>query len=285
MRKYHLSKPQIFLYLLDEVSPEEKRAVEEHVQVCQRCAELLVKEKNLFQLINKQPRPEPKEYLLKECRARLTNRLREKSTLKSQKKPWLEFLNSLFYPTVTKRVAAVAAVFLVGLAAGRFFPYHKYHRDSKQALLAMESCSPIMNFQIIPSTKKPDQVEIRFNTLQEKTLRGSLKNPDIQYALSYALVNEPRENIRLKIIGLLKDTSRNEFVEKALIQALKNDKNPGIRWKAIKILKTLPVNESIKKVLIYALFKDPNSGIRIAAANTLYQTKNTRIRSILQKRL
>jgi len=282
MGKHHLSKSQIFLYLLDELSPEEKRTVEEHVQVCQKCMELLVNGKNLFQLINKQHRPEPKEYLLKECRTRLHNRLREKSTSKSQKKIWLESLNSLLHPVMIKRVVTVAAVFLLGLLVGRFFPYHGYHRDSKEALLALESCSPITNFQIIPSTEKFDQVKISFNILQEKTLKGSLKNPDIQYALSYALVNEPRENIRLKIIELLKHTSQNEFVEKALIHALKNDKNPGIRWKAIKILKTLPVNESIKKVLIYALFRDPNSGIRIVAANTLSQTKNTRI---LQKRL
>ena len=102
--------------------------------------------------------------------------------------------------------------------------------------------------------------------------------------LSYALVNEPRDNIRLKTVGLLKESVIDENVYQALIHALEKDKNPGVRLKAIKLLKALPINEKVKEILISTLFQDTNPGVRIEAANVLSQVGDPNIRPILQKK-
>jgi len=242
------------------------------------------REKSFLQTLNKQPRLEPNETLLRECRTRLRNRLREESIAKARKGFWVTIWEHIPSQIPTKQLATVTAIFLFGLILGRFLPHRSKDRglSSREAVLALQSSLPIGNFRVIPSGERSGWVEIRFSTVQERILKGSLQNPDIQYALSYAMINEPRDNIRLRTIGLLKETPEDELVQEALIHTLKNDENPGVRLKAIKVLKTLPMNEGIKRILLYTLFKDPNSGIRIEATDALNRMADPEIRSILQ---
>ena len=97
-------------------------------------------------------------------------------------------------------------------------------------------------------------------------------------------MNDPRDNVRLKMVKLLETTAREVEVQGALIHALEKDKNPGVRMKAIKLLKTLPINESIKNILMKALFRETNSGIRREAADALNLLDDPEIRPVLEKR-
>lgn len=286
MKRSHILPDQLLLYLLNELSPIEREKAENHLHTCRRCQNLLKREIGFLQLMRNQPQQDPGEPLLEKYRNRLRNHLREEATRRAQKKSWLNIWEYITIRLPVKRLATVAVVFLFGLVLGRLLPHRGMESDlsSRDAILAIQSSMPINNFRVAPSYEKPDWIEIRFQTVQEKRLQGTLQNPDIQYALSYALMNEPKDNIRLKTVGLLEEGTQIELIQEALIHTLEKDKNPGIRLKAIKVLRTLPLNDSIKKILIYSLFKDPNPGIRIEATDALNQMTDPQIQSILQSK-
>jgi len=286
MKLNHLKPDQILLYLLNELSTRERKAIDDHLSTCQKCKTLLEREGEFIQQLRNQPYQEPENSILTRCRDRLNNQLKEEVNLKNQKKPLFNIGEILTIRIPIKQLAAATIIFLLGLVFGRFLPDPGVDQNasSTDALSALQSSMLVSNFQIIPSPEKSNHVEIRFHTLQEKSLRGRLNDPDIQYVLSYALVNESRDNIRLKTVGLLKESVLDENVYQALIHALEKDKNPGVRLKAIKLLKPLPINEKVKEILISTLFQDTNSGVRIEAANVLSQVGDPNIRPILQKK-
>lgn len=286
MKQSHIQADQLLLYLLNELSPREREKAENHLHTCHRCQNLLKQETGFLQLMRNQPQQDPGELLLEKCRNRLRNHLREEATRKTQKKYWLNIGEYITIRVPVQKLATVAVVFLFGLVLGRLLPHRGMEGDlsSRDAILAIQSSMPVSNFRVAPSYEKPDWIEIRFQTVQEKRLRGSLQDPDIQYALSYALMNEPKDAIRLKTVGLLEEGTQIDLIQKALIHTLEKDNNPGIRLKAIKVLRTLPLNDSIKKILLYALFKDPNQGIRIEATDALNQMADPQIQSILQSK-
>lgn len=284
MKTNHTSSDQLLLYLVDELSPGERKTVEAHLRSCRVCQKLLEEQRSILHALRAQPKLEPSETLLDGCRTRLRHRLQAESAGKS----WIRFLERIRdgvpAQIPTRQLAVVTAVFLFGLVVGRFLPDRNGGASAREALLALQSSMPVGNFRVAPTAGGADGVEIRFDAVQEKVLQGSLEDPDIRYALSYALVNDPRDDIRLKTVDLLGEATEDELVRKALIHTLENDENPGVRLKAIKILKTLPVNESIKKILIGTLFKDSNAGVRIEAARALDQMEDPDVQSILEKR-
>jgi HEAT repeat protein len=127
-------------------------------------------------------------------------------------------------------------------------------------------------------------IRIRYTTIEDKEIQGVLTDPQIQEALLYALLHEPRDNVRLKSIGLLASAIQQDTVVKALQYALEKDQNPAIRLKAIRLLITLPIDDQLKKLLIYALFQDSNAGVRIEAAKALKSLEDPSVLAILQGR-
>ena len=286
MKQQHIPHDQLFLYHMKELPHRERKSIEVHLRTCRQCQAVLEHEKRFLQILTRQSRQEPTEELLQACRNRLRVHLQEESRFKSRKLSWLNIREYVTIRIPVKQLATVIAIFLFGVVLGRFLSLRDSYQglSSKEAILALQSSMPIGDLQVVPSGEKPGQVEIRFQALQEKRIQGSLNDPDIQYALAYALVNAPHDNIRLKSVQLLQDFPQDESVQSALIHALEKDRNPGIRLKAIRLLKTLPVNDRIKKILVSALFKDSNTGVRIEAANALSQSDDPDILPILQKK-
>ena len=205
---------------------------------------------------------------------------------KAQKRSWFHLGDVITIRIPVRQVAMAAIVFIIGLTIGRVtFKYNtREDLSSREAIRSLQSAVPIGQFELVPSAENPDDVEIRFQTIQERRLIGSLQDPEVQFALSYALVNAPQDNIRLKSLGLLQPSSDDESVHRALIHAVEKDENPGVRLKALKLLKTLPVSEGIKNILISSLFQDPNAGIRVEAAKTLSGLEDPTVLPLLEKK-
>ena len=282
MKPNHTNFHRLLLYLLGELPPEEKKNVDKHLRTCRQCEKLMEEGKTLLRLMRQHTQPEPSDPLLEECRTHLRERIREESVRKTRQRLWTNIWDHIPFQIPTKQLVTATVLFLFGLILGRFLP--NGGGPSQDAVRALQSSIPVGSFRVIPTEGQSDQVEIRFETVQEKILRGSLQDPDIRYVLSYALMNEPKDNIRLRTVDLLEEASKDKSVQKALIQTLKNDENPGVRLKALNVLKTLPVNENIKRSLLYTFFMDANSGVRIQAADALNQMGDPGIRSILQNK-
>ncbi len=286
MERHHIEYDQLVLYLLNELPSRERKTVENHIRTCPHCQGLLEREKRFLYKMRNLPQEQPNEDILQECRRRLRRQLREEAIAKAKRRSWLHIGETITFRIPVKQFAAAAAIFLFGLALGRYSPRGGMNdaMSSQEAIRALHTAVPIGNFEVVPLDDKSNEVEIRFRTLQERRVVGNLGDPDIQYALAYALVNAPHDNIRLKSVQLLEPSTQDETVHRALIHALEKDENPGVRLKAIKLLNALPVSESIKKILVSALFYDPNAGIRIEAARALSRMDDPELLPILEKK-
>jgi hypothetical protein len=284
MKKQHIQKKELLLYCMDELSVKSANRIRSHLKECAECRFLLDSEEHFIQLLKQHPKPEPTEILLNRCRSELKKTMRNQIHSSDSAPFWKKFFDHIFIPTPRVQIATAAFFFIIGLTLGRFLFLSETARStaSKEMIRALQTGSAIENIQITPSVHQTGEVEIQYRTQERKILRGNIKNPEIQTALSYVMMNAPKDNIRLRSIGLLKDESNQKPVQEALIHALRNDQNPGVRLKAIRILKNLPINEKIKNIFIYVLLKDTNSGIRFEAAKMLAQTQDPGIESVLR---
>jgi hypothetical protein len=286
MKTKHLSSKQVLLYLLKEISQEKEKSIKDHLKNCKVCQKELAHEKQMIQMVTGMSRLEPDPELLKRYRLLLKSELMKKSAPRVQKNFWADIWGSLFYSVPAKRFASTFAILFIGFVLGVLVP--RFGTSSEltpgEAVLALQSSLEATDFKVIPSEDRSDQVEIRFNTTRRQSIRGNLRNPEVQYILSYILENEPGDDVRLRTIKLLTDYSESKVVQGALIHSLESDSNPGIRLRAIRLLKSLPVNDEIKDILVYALFRDSNSGVQIEAANALNRIPDETVRSYLNTR-
>jgi hypothetical protein len=282
MKKRHIQKKELLLYCMDELSVKKTRWIQSHIKECAKCRYLLNNEEHFIQLLKLNPKSEPTEILLNRCRAHFQKTLKDQASPSGYSYKKLLDRFNISFPRV--QIATAILFFIMGLALGRFLFLPGKTRSSagEEMIRALQTGSVIENIQIIPSVHQAGDVEIQYRTKERKILRGNIKNPEIQSALSYVIMNTPKDNIRLRSIGLLKDESDQKPVQEALIHALRNDQNPGVRLKAIRILKNLPINDKIKNIFIYVLLKDTNSGIRFEAAKMLAQTQDPGIESLLR---
>lgn len=284
MKNRHIRRNELLLYCIDEISAKEKNRIAAHIQECSRCQKLLNSEKQFIQYLKQYPKPEASEILLTRCRQRFKNVMKDQSQ-KPRPASLLEKLMDVRYVQIQKvQIASAALIFIAGFLLGRFVlnPGGLPPSPSKEMMYALQTGSAIDNIQIIPVAHKTGEVEIQYRTKEKRVLRGNIKNPEIQSVLSYALMNAPKDNIRLRSIGLLKEESGQTSVQKALIHALQKDENPGVRLKAIRILRNLPINDKLKHIFLYVLLKDTNSGIRFEAAKFLSKTDDPGIEAVLK---
>lgn len=284
MKNKHVQIKDLLLYCIEEMSTKEKNRIASHLQECSHCQKVLHSEKQFIQLLKQYPKPEANEILLKRCRKQFKETIKDQSQL-SRSTPLLQRLNNRLQLQLPKiQIATAALFFVVGFVLGRFLihPNGLYSSPSREIIHALQTGSAIENIQIIPLAHKTGEVEIQYRTKEKRVMRGNIKNPEIRSALSYALMNAPKDNIRLRSIGLLEEESGERSVQKALIHALRNDENPGVRLKAIRILKNLPINDKLKNIFLYALLKDTNPGIRFEAAKFLTRTNDPGIEAVLK---
>jgi hypothetical protein len=279
MKNRHLNSKERLLYLLNDLPVRKKEALSRHLQGCSSCRARLEAEKPLLNLFMETGRPEPESFLLERSRSRLMNQVTGKLDVRipaEGKRRFRRGIPSLRTPVL---LAGVSAVFLLGLFAGRVIERGAAARD--RIFEVLNSSLPVGRLQILPGDKQ--EVAIRFYTVEEKQLKGSLKDPEIRYALTYALLNDPSDKVRLKTAGLLSDAVDDPDVYQAMMQALEEDTNPGVRLKAIRALNQTPMNEKLQNTFVNVLFRETNTGVRVEAGNALQKAEDPRIRPILQK--
>ena len=284
MKNKHIQIKELLLYCIDETTTNDKSRIEAHLQECNQCQKILSSEKQLVLILKKYPKPEANEMLVDHCRQQFKKVMKNQAQ-SAQSTPLFHRLMDQLHTQIPRvQIATATLFFIVGFLLGRFLLSSSDWRSStsKEILHALKTGSAIENIQIIPLTHKTGEVEIQYRTKEKRVLRGNIKNPEIQSALSYALMNAPKDNIRLRSVGLLKEESGQSSVQEALIHALRNDQNPGVRLKAIRILKNLPISDKLKNVFLYVFLKDTNTGIRFEAAKFLTQTKDPGIESVLK---
>lgn len=282
---HHISQEKILLYLLHEMEKDELKNTEIHFRTCPQCKNEMERVRSFMAMV-KGGALTPGESVLARNRQQLRLRVRQEAMDKAQGKFRRRIKDIINIRIPVRQLAAAAIVFILGLALGNVMSgrMNPLTNETGQALSVLQSAMPVGDFHVRDSDEFPGQVEILFKAVNDQRVVGEVSDPDVQFALAYALVNAPRDNIRLQSINLLRPQLLQTSVETALLHAVEKDDNPGIRLKAMKLLQTLPVNNRIKDILLSALFHDTNNGIRIEAANALSQVDDESILPILQKK-
>ena len=278
----HIAVDQLELFALEELEPEERAALEEHLRVCPRCRQELERTRALHNLVAGAAREwYPDDRLLQGARQQLRDALRR------------ERMRSPFWRTAWEKVQDLLAsryrVALGGLALlaggillGRFMllPSSPVRPDAGLPLAGSPEerireelgGTRIANVRFTDAGEASDQVELTFDTVRPVTLKGSVNDPQIQKVLAHAMVNGQNPGVRLRAVSAVASPvapPADPEIRAALLQALRTDPNAGVRKEALTALQHFPADDEIKNALLNTLMTDRNPGLRIAAINGL----------------
>lgn len=124
----------------------------------------------------------------------------------------------------------------------------------------------------IPSTdNRPPQIEVQMKTERPITVQGTVNDDEVKRVLLYVLHNNHRfcPDVRINAVELLKTRANDPDVERALSQAVLTDHNPAVRLKALDALSVVKADNTSVQTMLEALTKDSNIGVRVEAVNAL----------------
>jgi hypothetical protein len=277
MKQKHIKEPDLLLYALNDLSEGDKDKIDRHLDRCDECKRALEAITDWHSLLSRIEKPRPDQAALKRSRNVVTHAIEKKASVPAEGRR--SGKRAVVFQILLRPAAAVAILFL-GILLGRSM---NGSSGSDTPLRSIENAVPISRFDVFPGADRGGRIEIHFQSMQKNIISGDINDPEILVALSYMLVNEPRDNIRLKAIDLLKPYASNSGVQNALLHALDNDRNTGIRLKAIQILKSLPFSGRIKESMVSALFNDKNQRVRMEAALALSKDPDPENLAILKR--
>jgi hypothetical protein len=265
----------LWLYLYDELLPEERGTVDAHFTVCDRCRLALEQARSLHQALNQRPAREPSPELLVECRQALDEAIDQEAL------GWRALVQRWFGdgPAVgPSRVAGVLALLLFGFGLGWSLRPRVPQSPSTSPLVTSSSTlgADLDNMRIngisrVAPDPKTGEVRITLDAERRMTLEGSLDDPRIRGVLLYAVKGYDNAGIRRDTLDALRARSNNPMVRNALLFALANDHNAGVRLEALKAVDGMEWGEDVHRALAETVERDTNPGVRVAACDALCQ--------------
>lgn len=261
-------KELILLASLNELDDFNKDKLSDHLKHCSDCREEYLQMTSLReQLISSRPSAND-PYLLEKTRKELRQKLLEMD----DKPALLDKLKDFFF--IYKLAFGGVTLFAAGLFLGLLFnAADKEQPDNDEFYgIVNQKNMRISNIDFIDSDPADGEISFALDAIKPVTVRGSISDAHIQQILSYSLLNEKNDGIRLRTISTI--ASQKNFagesgreIKSALIKAVKYDANPGVRREALLLLNRLPFDQEVTETLLYVLENDTNAGIRITAIN------------------
>jgi anti-sigma factor RsiW len=292
-----------------ELSDELTHELERHLADCSNCRTEREQLLALKVLADAYPVQEPEANLVARSRLRLEEAL---DALPPRR--WFERMSQRMSNSFASLLAApVAACLLlvVGVGAGTLGEYElAQHRaahtvttpqtaqvapaqpaatTSVSTSTSANETAEIANVSSIVRQPNSGIVEVRYNQVVPRQIKGSMNDPAIRQLLMLASQNASSAGIRDDSVGLLAAECRSGHgcreagIRDALLVALRYDKNAGVREKALKGLEPY-VSEDVlvRDAVLEALMNDSDSRIRNAAINLLQPVEaDTSVRQVL----
>src|SRR3954468_15674251 len=276
-------KDNAFLYAYDELTDDLRFEFEQHVNRCGNCAGEVKALKGLRDAMSVVPMLEPTPSLLASSRMQLQEALE----IAQQDRGWKRWFYDPFSMIGQLKFSpALAAVLLmIGFGGGAGVAIKMAHNSNpgtgvttafnpgttQQTNANEASIAGIREIQSIPGT---NNVEIKYDTLQSRSAKGSMSDPAIQQLLVYASRNNVNSGIRLNSVDMLTKNPQDQKIREALIASLRYDTNPGVRLKSIEALGPYAKDDvTVRDAVVEALLHDGNPGVRTEALQILQPVK------------
>lgn len=274
-------KKWIQLSVYNELTEEEKRLLQTHLDGCEECRYEMGKLSILHKTM-KGITPYPvDEQLLVEARDQFRQALRATKGRSPAPNRWSELIRGVFRPGV--RFAFAASVsFILGIVLS----YVYFHtsapvpgsQESPAQTMFLPGETRITNIRFLSGKNGDGQVDFTFDAVRPVHMKGNIQDEQVQKVLTYAILNEDNPGVRLRSIDAVAgQRTADKEVRNALITALKSDINAGVRKESLHALQKFPLDEEIKLTLLFVLNHDKNPGLRIAAINLLDSLRNSNL--------
>lgn len=291
--------PLILLYVCDELSAEERAAVEAHELICANCAAALGREKKLQQIIGETEQAadelDPTGMLLWQCRSQLAERLDDLDAAKESRwralpAAWRGFrplarFSQLF---VAHPALCTAALVFAGASLGTYMPQLRQLVSRQNAdarpVMTVSGATPRLteqelanmgvagiNFAPSPGGIGPGTVELRLTAEKPMVIEGSLDDSEVRRLLTYVVAHGQRfdEGVRLDSLDALRTHTSDGQVRQVLCTAARKDRNPAVRLRALEALRDGTIDATVRDTLLEALVNDNNPGVRVEAISSL----------------
>jgi hypothetical protein len=266
MRTHRAYRKLLPLYLYEELSGPDKRAIEDHLVSCAECRSELDETRKLLAVVSRQVQPEVSETFLDEARRQARYALAQERT---RRHPLIRVKEFFMLPVVYRPAVALSACAL--LVAGYFLAQLRTPAAFSSADRYAAEEVRVTNVRTMV-TGNGDEVDLAFEAVRPVRLRGRLDDPAIQRVLARALLSGENPGVRLRAVGAISASNQaapEREVKAALILALESDQNDGVRKEALQALLRYTPDREIRDVLLNVLLHDRNPGLRIAAINGL----------------
>ena len=281
--------PLLVFYACDEVEPQEREQIDEHLAACASCAAQLREEQEMQSALVSAFQPadqlDPSGMLLAQCRSELSELLDDLSAppLREQWSPfgWARRWMAL------RPAWSAAGLVLLGLAVGTqvalWIPGREGNLGGGQAV-NVKAAAPLTNEELSnmavagvnfgPAANASGTVQLQVRTEQPMVLSGSVDDVDVRQVLTYVVMNGERfdPGVRLDCLDVLKTRTGDKDVRHALLAAARKDQNAAVRMKALEALRDSAADDAVRDTLLEALQHDANPGVRVEAVNLLVRS-------------
>ncbi|HEY6129033.1 MAG TPA: HEAT repeat domain-containing protein [Candidatus Acidoferrum sp.] len=280
--------PLLVFLACDEVTAEERAAIENHLSGCADCRALLAEE-GAFQehaLTVPQAADELDHTgtLLAQCRSELAESLDEIAAPAEPEK-WQPFGFVRRWMALRPGWSAaglLTAGAILGVQLLQWLPTDNSNiRGTTMNVSAAPRISDeqlakmgVAAISFAPSDAAPGMLQVQLRAEQPMVLSGNVDDTDMRRVLTYVVRNSERfdAGVRLDCLDALKARIHDAEIRSALLEAARRDQNPAVRMKALEALRDVASQEDVRDALLESLNRDANPGVRVEAVNLLVRS-------------
>jgi hypothetical protein len=273
------TKENVVLYMYGELPDDARFEFEQHTRHCLGCRRELEAALEFKEGMSALPMKEISPSFL------AANRMQLQESLEQAEQSRNIFSSLVFdvagwFHQLKLAPALTAALLIAGFAGGVGTTYKMM--DAKNGHVIVDrppdpfnpTEANVAGIESITPDANSNQVSIKYNTLQPRTLNGSTDDPRIRQLLLLAARNNRNSGLVLDSLDVLTRTPEDDAVREVLMRALRYDKNPGVRLKSLDSLKGYVKNDvQVRDAVVEALLHDTNAGVRQEAIGLLDAVK------------